>query len=156
VLLDATVFIFILYFTAKGDGKCKKIYSNFQVQWIKENKIKAEGRMRRLRRMNTQTIITSLLTSTFATVLAGYTAASNSPFMNWRWTCALVAIFTLCATISSGLQKQFDISGSLSKVSGYLGRINALELAVRLGNRSPEQIAKECEEIALQYPDYIV
>ena len=126
------------------------------VQWIRENKIKAERKIHRLRRMNTQTIITSLLTSTFATVLAGYTAASNSPLMNWRWTCALVAIFTLCATISTGLQKQFDISGSLSKVSGFLGRLNALELAIRLGNRSREEIAKECEELALQYPDFSV
>jgi hypothetical protein len=126
------------------------------VQWIRENKIKAERKIHRLRRMNTQTIITSLLTSTFATVLAGYTAASNSPLMNWRWTCALVAIFTLCATISTGLQKQFDISGSLSKVSGCLGRLNALELSIRLGNRSRDEISKECEEIAVQYSDYIV
>ena len=126
------------------------------VQWIRENKIKAERKIHRLRRMNTQTIITSLLTSTFATVLAGYTAASNSPLMNWRWTCALVTIFTLCATISTGLQKQFDISGSLSKVSGCLGRLNALELSIRLGNRSRDEISKECEEIAVQYSDYIV
>ena len=126
------------------------------VQWIRENKIKAERKIHRLRRMNTQTIITSLLTSTFATVLAGYTAASNSPLMNWRWTCALVAIFTLCATISTGLQKQFDRSGSLSKVSGCLGRLNALELSIRLGNRSRDEISKECEEIAVQYSDYIV
>ncbi len=106
-------------------------------------------------RINTQTIITGLLASTFATVLAGYTAASNSPLMSWRWTCTLVAIFTLCATISTGVQKQFDISGNLSKVSGCLGRLNALELAVRLGSRSCEEIAKECEEIAVQYPTYI-
>jgi hypothetical protein len=125
------------------------------VQWIRENKISAERHLRRLRRINTRTIISGLLASTFATVLAGYTAASNSPLMNWRWTCALVAIFTLCATISTGFQKQFDISGNLSKVSGCLGRLNALELTVRLGTRSREEIAKECEEIAKQYPDYI-
>jgi len=105
--------------------------------------------------LNTQTIITGLLTSILATILAGYTAASNSPLMSWRWTCALVAVFTLCATISTGLHKQFDISGGLSKASGCLGRLNALELAVRLGFRSREEIAKECEEIAVQYPDYI-
>jgi len=105
--------------------------------------------------LNTQTIITGLLTSILATILAGYTATSNSPLMSWRWTCALVAVFTLCATISTGLHKQFDLSGSLSKVSGCLGRLNALELAVRLGFRSREEIAKECEEIAVQYPDYI-
>jgi len=125
------------------------------VHWIKQSKINVEKRLRRLRRTNTQTIITGLLASTFATVLAGYTAASNSPLMSWRWTCALVAVFTLCATISTGLQKQFDISGSLSKISGCLGRLNALELAVHLGNRTREEIAKECEEIAVQYPDYI-
>ena len=126
-----------------------------QLKWIRETKMSAERKHRRLRRLNTQTIITGLFTSTLATILAGYTAASNSPLMNWRWTCALVAVFTLCATISTGLHKQFDISGSLSKASGCLGRLNALELAVRLGFRSREEIAKECEEIAVQYPDYI-
>src|SRR5512134_384651 len=120
------------------------------ILWVRENKTKAEGKLRQLRRRNTQTIITSLFASTFATILAGYTAASNSPLMNWRWTCALVAVFTLAATISSGLQKQFDISGTLSKLSGYLGRLNAVDIAIRLGNRSREEIAKECEEIALQ------
>jgi hypothetical protein len=126
-----------------------------QLKWIQESKANAEKRHRRLRRLNTQTIITGLLTSTFATVLAGYTAASNSPLMSWRWTCALVAVFTLCATISTGLQKQFDISGSISKISGCLGRLNALELAVRLGTRAGNDIAKECEEIAALYPEYI-
>ena len=126
------------------------------VQWVRENKTKAEVKLRQLRRRNTQTIVTSLFASTFATILAGYTAASNSPLTSWRWTCALVAVFTLAATISSGLQKQFDISGTLSKVSGYLGRLNAVDLAIKLGSRSREEIAKECEEIALQYPDFSV
>jgi hypothetical protein len=128
--------------------------SNDQVQWIKDTKQKAEKKHRSLRRSNTQTIITGLLTSTFATILAGYTAASNSPLMNWRWTCALVAVFTLCAAIASGIQKQFDISGNLSKVTSCLGRLNAVELALRLGSRSHEEISKECEEIAVQYPEF--
>jgi MFS family permease len=129
--------------------------SDEQVKWILESKSNAERKHRRLRRLNTQTIITGLLASTFATVLAGYTAASNSPLMSWRWTCALVAVFTLCATIATGLQKQFDISGNISKISGCLGRLSALELAVRLGTRAREEIAKECEEIAVLYPDFI-
>jgi hypothetical protein len=129
--------------------------ANDQTEWIKDNKMKAERKQRSLRRSNTQTIIIGLVASTFATILAGYTAASNSPLMNWRWTCALVAVFTLCATIATGIQKQFDISGNLSKVSGCLGRLNALELAVRLGIRSKEDIAKECEETAVQYSEFI-
>lgn len=129
--------------------------SNDQIQWIKDNKQKAEKRQKSLRRSNMQTIIIGLVASAFATILAGYTAASNSPLMNWRWTCALVAIFTLCATITTGIQKQFDLSGNLSKVSGCLGRLNALELAVILGVRPREEIAKECEEIAVQYPEFI-
>ncbi len=129
--------------------------SNDQIQWIMDKKQKAESKKHSLHRSNTQTIITGLLTSTFATILAGYTAASNSPLMNWRWTCALVAVFTLCATIATGIQKQFDLSGNLSKVSGCLGRLNALELAVRLGIRPSEEIVKECEEIAVQYPEFI-
>ncbi len=136
-------------------GKVIEQISNEQIQWIKENKNKAENRLRKLRKSNTQTIIIGLLASTFATILAGYTAASNSPFMNWRWTCALVAVFTLCATIATGIQKQFDISGNLSKVSGCLGRLNALDLAVRLGIRSKEEIGKECQEIAIQYPEFL-
>ncbi len=110
--------------------------SNDQIQWIKDTKQKAERKQHSLRRSNAQAIITGLLASTFATILAGYTAASNLPLMNWRWTCALVAVFTLCATIATGIQKQFDISGNLSKVSGCLGRLNAVGLAVRLGIRS--------------------
>ncbi len=129
--------------------------TNDQIQWIMDKKQKAESKQHSLRRSNTQTIITGLLTSTFATILAGYTAASNSPLMNWRWTCALTAVFTLCATIATGIQKQFDLSGNLSKVSGCLGRLNAVELAVRLGIRPNEEIAKECEEIAVQYPEFI-
>jgi hypothetical protein len=129
--------------------------SNGYIQWIKENKTKAEKQQLRLRRSNTQTIIIGLLTSTFATILAGYTAASNSPLMNWRWTCALVAVFTLCASIATGIQKQFDLSGNLSKISGCLGRLNALDLAVQLGIRSREEISKECEEIAKVYAEFI-
>ncbi len=126
-----------------------------QVKWIIENKLKAEKRQRKLRKSNTQTIIIGLLASTLATLLAGYTAASNSPFMNWRWTCAVVAVFTLCATITTGIQKQFDLSGNLSKISGCLGRLNALDIAVKLGIRSREEIAKECQEIAIQYSEYL-
>jgi hypothetical protein len=129
--------------------------SDEQIQWIKESKIKAENRQRNLRRSNTQTIIIGLLASAFSTILAGYTAASNAPLMNWRWTCALVAVFTLAATISTGIQKQFDLSGNLSKISGCLGRLNALDLAVKLGIRSREEISKECEEIASLYPEFI-
>ena len=128
---------------------------NNQAEWIKDKKLKAERKQHSLSKSNTQTIIIGLLASTFATILAGYTAASNLPLMNWRWTCALVAVFTLCATIATGIQKQFDISGNLSKVSSCLGRLNALELAVKLGIRSSEEIAKECEDIAIQYPEYI-
>lgn len=126
-----------------------------QIKWIGENKIKAEKHLIRLRRTNAQTIIIGLIASTFATILAGYTAASNSPLMNWRWTCALVAVFTLCATISTGIQKQFDISGNLSKASACIGRLTALDLAARLGIRSYKEISKECEELAALYPDYI-
>jgi hypothetical protein len=129
--------------------------SDDNIQWIKESRSNAEKRLRTLKKANTQTIVIGLLTSTFATILAGYTAASNSPLMSWRWTCALVAVFTLCATISTGLQKQFDLSGNISRISGCVGRLNALELAVQLGIRSRVEIAKECEQIALQYPDFI-
>ncbi len=125
------------------------------IRWIVESRKRAEKKMRNFRRANTQTIIIGLLASAFATVLAGYTAASNSPILTWRWTCAIVAVFTLCATISTGIQKQLDISGNLSKVSGCLGRLNALDLSVRLGLRSKDEIAKECQELALQYPEYI-
>jgi hypothetical protein len=125
------------------------------IEWIKECRGNAEKKLRSLKRVNTQTIITGLLTSTLATMLAGFTAASNSPLLNWRWTCALVAVFTLLAAIATGLQKQFDFSGNISKISGCVGRLNALELAVRLGIRSKDEIAKECEEIALLYPDFI-
>jgi len=126
-----------------------------QIKWIEKSKAKVEKKLRRLRRTNTQTIFTGLLASTFATVLAGYTAASNSPFMSWRWTCALVAVFTLSATIATGIQKQFDISGNLSKVSSCLGRLNALEISIHLGFRSPKEIGKECEDIAVQYSEFI-
>ena len=125
------------------------------MKWITSNKLKAEQKQRSLRRSNTQTIIIGLLAGTFATIFAGYTAASNSPLMNWRWASALVAVFTFCATISTGIQKQFDISGNLSKVSGCLGRLKALELAVQLGIRPRGEIAKECENIAVQYPEFI-
>ena len=126
-----------------------------QLKWIGDNKIKVERHLNRLRRRNTQTIITGLFASTFATVLAGYTAASNAPLMNWRWTCALVAVFTLCATISTGIHKQFDISGNLSKASACVGRLAALDLSARLGTRTNKEISQECEELAALYPDFI-
>jgi hypothetical protein len=127
-----------------------------RLQWIQARRERAEVQEQRYRRTNTRAIFVSILTGSAATAVAGFAAASAAaPIGSWRVTCGIVAMLTLIATVSAGLQKQLDLSGNLVKLSSCLGRLRALEYAASMGTRAVPEIDAECEDIVRQYPEFV-
>jgi hypothetical protein len=129
------------------------------VQKIRDSLYKAEVHVNKLRSTNSRFIYISLISSALGTAVAGLAAvfgplAGQGP-NSWRITCAVVAVFTACATIFSGLHKQLTISDRLAKATACVGKLKALEVAITVTNRDLVEVVKEYEEVIGSYPDFI-
>jgi hypothetical protein len=127
------------------------------IRWIQDAARRVESRVRWLRITNRTAVVLGLVASFVATVLAALVAKNGmvGP-LDWAQACWVIAGFTGMTTLSSGLQTGLDMQTSLAKAASCLGRLRALELAARVGTRSAAEIAKECEELAREYPEVLV
>jgi hypothetical protein len=129
--------------------------ANDRLIWIRSRLERADAQATRTRRANLRAIYASLFASTAATALAGFAVAANAPVGSWRITCGIVAILTFVAALSTGLQKQLDLTGNFSRLAACVGRLRALEYAVSMGTRSLTEVDAECEEIVRTYPEFV-
>lgn len=127
---------------------------------VRESLRRAEAQAVHLRRGDSRFVYTSLVSSSTATVVAGL-AAALGPVLGkgpagWKVTCAVVAGLTACATLLSGIHKQLAIPERLGKVTACIGKLRALEIDLTLGNREALQVAKEYQELAVNYQEFIL
>ncbi len=127
---------------------------------IEQSLAKAELQVKSLRSTNSRLGIASLSSSAVTTVVAGVTAAAG-PLVGegipaWRSACIVAAIFGLVGTISAGLLQQFKFEERLLQGNQCIGKLKALDVALATGRRSLDEIGLEYEELARQYPEYIL
>ena len=126
---------------------------------VRDNLARTQHEARRLRRSTLQFLYLSLVTSAFATILAGLTAAYG-PLAGegppaWRWTCGIVAVLTGLAGLFTGLYERLGLAESLSQILACTGRLKALEVALTLSNRESGLVARDFEDLVTQFPDLI-
>ena len=126
----------------------------------RESLRRAEAQSVRLRRGDSRFVYTSLVTSSLATIVAGL-AAALGPVLGkgppaWKLTCGVVAGLTACATLLSGIHKQLAITDRLGKANACVGKLRALEIDLTLGNRDVLEVAKEYQELAVNYQEVIL
>ena len=129
-----------------------------QMDWIRKGMKAAESHVRRLRRADTWAIIVGTAASGLAAFVAGATAVQKHPLVGLTWvtTCAVAALLSFAAALATGLHKGLGIADRLTKASACSGKLRALDLAATLGGRAPADLARECEQVAAEYPDYLV
>jgi len=128
-----------------------------QLQWIKTGLKAAETHVRRLRKADTWAIVVGTGASSMAAFIAGVTAVQQRPLVTGTWasTCAVAAGLSLAAALSTGLHKGLGISDRLTKASACTGKLRALDIAATMGGRAPPNLARECEQVAAEYPDFL-
>jgi hypothetical protein len=75
--------------------------------------------------------------------------------LSWVTTCGAAAVLSLVAGLSTGLHKGLGVSTRLSRASTCAGKLRALELAASLGRRDSVELARECEQVAVEYADLL-
>jgi hypothetical protein len=100
-----------------------------QVDWIRKGMRAAESHVRRLRRADTWAIIVGTAASGLAAFVAGATAVQKHPLVGLTWvtTCAVAA-----ASCGRSTSRQ------------------------RWGDEHRPTSPRECEQVAAEFPDYLV
>ena len=73
----------------------------------------------------------------------------------WKVTCAVPTVFTACATICSGLNQQLAVPDHLAKATACIGRLRALEIEITVSGRNPAEVAKEYQDLAASYEEFM-
>jgi len=124
-----------------------------------DNRIKLEETVRNLKKINARYTYISIIASALATLLSGLTAALG-PLVGqgapaWKLTCGSVAVLTAFAGLFTGIHQRFSIPEKLAKAYTCLGRLNSFEIALTITQRDPIMVAKEYEEFAVGYQDFL-
>ena len=129
------------------------------LQKLRQSLHSAEDHMAHLRREDSRLVYSSLAASSMGTIVAGFAAALGPTLGKgphaWKITCAVVALLTACATVLSGIHKQLSIPVRLGKASACVLKLRALEIDITLGNRDLAQVAKEYQELAVNYLEFV-
>lgn len=126
---------------------------------IKASLRKAEGIVSGYQKNNTRLLITTIVSSAGATMVAGITAAvgpiAGGGTEGWRVACIIAAIFGLVSTVSTGLTQQLKISDRLLEGRQGLSKLRHLDVVITTGSLDWAEIAREYEGIAQEYPELI-
>ena len=126
---------------------------------VKASLRKAEGIVSGYQKNNTWMVVTTIVSSAGATMVAGITAAAGplagGGIEGWRAACIIAAVFGLVSTVSTGLSQQLKISDRLLEGRQGLSKLRQLDVAITTGRIGVEEVAKEYEGIAQAYPDLI-
>jgi len=126
---------------------------------VKDNLQKVREHTTKLRKSNSQLLVASIITSGTSTLVAGITAAQGPVIgdgvSGWRIACIIAAVFAFAATVCTGLTQQLKIAERLAEGNQCFSRLNALDVAIVMGNRSWEDLAKEYEEITKTYSEFL-
>jgi hypothetical protein len=123
---------------------------------VEHSLTRANGRISQLSRFHTLLISTSLATGVLSALLAGLSGVMGSPVIGsgnagWGLTCLLAALLTLVGTLASGANEQFHISETLDKARACAGKLNALKVALDVGNLTVPDIASKYTDLVAEY-----
>jgi len=120
---------------------------------------KAEGLLNGSQKANTRLLSTTIVSSAAATLVAGVTAAvgpvAGVGTEGWRLACIVAALFGFVSTVSTGMTQQLKIGDRLSEGKQAIARMRLLDVAITTGSKDWSAIAKEYEEIAKAYPEWM-
>jgi len=126
---------------------------------IKSSLHKAQDFVSRRKRTNSRLLIASMAFSGASTLVAGITSAGGpiigTGIEGWRLACIAAAVFGFSSTISTGVIQQLDSTDRLSKGKECLNKLRALDLGITTGKKNWEEILKEYEELAINFPELI-
>ena len=113
----------------------------------------AEGALRRTRRRDSGAVI-GLGATTSATLLAGLPAVSTQFLLDgWQLTCAVTAVLTAVATVTTGLRQQFGSPDRLVKSATLASRLRGLEYGIASGRVGPAEADAELMTLLWEYPE---
>ncbi len=97
-------------------------------QQIQASLQKASAFRNRLQTSSVRYTLAGLALSALATFFAGLSSLAGKPIVvdDWRITCAVAAVFTLGATIATGVQSQLAKPDLLTQASECVGKLRAL------------------------------
>ena len=95
-----------------------------------------------------------------ATLLAGLTAATG-PLMGegppaWRWTCAIVAVVTAGAALTTGVLQRYKVPEALARALACAARLRSLDLALQLARLEPDEVGQAYEQLLATYPEELI
>lgn len=126
---------------------------------IKSSLLKAQEFVSSRQKTNSRLLVASMAFSGASTLVAGITSAGGpiigSGIEGWRLACIAAAVFGLSSTISTGVIQQLDSTDRLSDGKECLNKLRSLDLGITTGRRNWEEIIKEYEELAINYPELI-
>ena len=140
---------------AAESGQDRKLITNT----IKSSLQKAQNFVSGRKRTNSRLLVASMALAGASTLVAGITSAGGpiigSGIEGWRLACIAAAVFGFSSTISTGVIQHLESTDHLSKGKECLSRLKTLDLGITTGKKSWEEIIKEYEEIALNFPELI-
>ena len=140
---------------AAESGQDRKLITNS----IKSSLQKAQNFVSGRKRINSRLLVASMALSGASTLVAGITSAGGpiigSGIEGWRLACIAAAVFGFSSTISTGVIQQLDSTDRLSKGKECLSKLRALDLGITTGKKNWEEIIKEYEDLAINYPELI-
>jgi predicted cupin superfamily sugar epimerase len=97
--------------------------------------------------------LAGLALSALATFFAGLSSLAGKPLVvdDWRVTCAVAAVFTLGATIATGVQSQLAKPDLLTQASECVGKLRALMSDTLSPTFDGEDARKKYQQILVDY-----
>jgi hypothetical protein len=122
-------------------------------QQIQASLQKASAFRNRLKTSSVRYTLTGLVLSAVATFFAGVPSLRGEPLVgdSWRLTCAMATVFTLAATIVSGVQSQLAKPDLLTQASECVGKLRALMTDTLSPAGDWEEARKKYQQVLIDY-----
>lgn len=117
----------------------------------------AERHLRRVQRYEVRALVTTLVASGAATVLAGVPAAAGKAVGtgSWRLTCAITATLAAIGTVVTAIRQHVAGSERVAKAEACVGRLRALSYGTSVGAVAPADVDAAYQEILKEYPSIL-
>jgi len=113
--------------------------------------------VRKRKKLNTALVVSSVISSAAATLIAGLTAAQGpvvgTGTEGWRMACTAAAVFGFSATVSSGISQQLKVNEKLVLGTQCLKQLQTLDIGLSTGSKDIDEAAQEYRDIVHTYPE---
>jgi hypothetical protein len=113
--------------------------------------------VQRRKKLHTALVVSSVISSAAATLIAGLTAAQGpvvgTGTEGWRLACGAAAVFGFSATVSSGISRQLKVNEKLVLGTQCLKQLQSLEIGLSTGSKDLDEAAREYRELVHTYPE---